>query len=223
MVFQDFQGIYAGSRLQIAYREGIERRLGTMVRRIFGTVITVDRILMVIGAVLTLPLWLLPLAGVFAFARILGWISDRQRVESIKRQGRWGLEKDFQRSDEPGTLIVYRKSHRVHPSRSECWWTPVDVESEFRDRPPARREVQPRVEGAPQAGAAAAEFDAWCYRTYLSPDLGTARMLAVTSGAKVAERLRRARPRAKVCYILSPILHAYPNLDALAENSHVTV
>jgi hypothetical protein len=56
----------------------------------------------------------------------------------------------------------------------------------------------------------------------LSPELGTARMLAVTSGAKVAERLKRAQPRATVCYIQSPILNAYSNLDALAENSRVT-
>jgi hypothetical protein len=202
-----------------------------MVRRIFGIPIAIDRILIAMGAILTLPVWLLPLAGVFAFARVLGWISDRQRVESIKRQGRWGSEKDFQRSDEPGTLIVYRKSHRVHPSCSECWWTPIDVESEYRSQHAARRS-QSHGSGASETGsgaletapaeAAAAEFDAWCYRTFLSPELGTARMLAVTSGAKVAERLKRAQPRATVCYIQSPILNAYSNLDALAENSRVT-
>jgi hypothetical protein len=194
-----------------------------MARRIFGTLITVDRALMVIGAVLTLPLWLLPLAGIFAFARLLGWISDRQRVDAVKRQGRWMTQLDFQQSSEPGTLIVYRKSHSNPPSRSECWWTPVDVESEFRNQHPGSRAQASRSGETTRGDTAAAEFDAWCYQTFLSPELGTARMLAVTSGAKLAERLRRARPRAKVCSIHSPILNAYPNLDALAQNARVTV
>ena len=223
MVFQDFQGICQGSQPQIALCDAFGRRLKSMARRIFGTLITVDRVLMVIGALLTLPLWLLPLAGVFAFARVLGWISDRERVDAIKRQGRWVLEKDFQGSDEPGTLIVFRKSHRNHPSRSECWWTPVDIESEYRELNPGCRAHVSRSAEARRSDAATAEFDAWCYQTFLSPELGTARMLAVTSGAKVAERLRRARPRAKVCFILSPTLNAYPNLDALAPNARVTV
>lgn len=223
MVFQDFQGNCMNARAQIVLRNAIGRRLRGMAPRIFRNLITVDRVLMVISAVLTLPLWLLPLAGVFAFARLLGWISDRQRVDAIKRQGRWMTERDFQQSEEPGTLIVYRKSHRNHPSRSECWWTPVDIESEYRDRNRSGRSDASRSAETTRLDAAAGEFDAWCYQTFLSPELGTARMLAVTSGVKVAERLNRARPRSHVCFVLSPILTAYPNMDARAENAQVTV
>jgi hypothetical protein len=144
-------------------------------------------------------------------------------VDAVKQQGRWMTQSDFQQSDEPGTLIVYRKSHRNHPSRSECWWTPLDIESEYCNHNPGTRAHVSRSVETTRGNAAAAEFDAWCYKTFLSPELGTARMLAVTSGAKVAERLRRARPRAKVCFILSPTLNAFPKLDAPAQNARVQV
>lgn len=104
-------------------------------------------------------------------------------------------------TQERGTLIVNRTA--VDSTKTNCWWTADDVLQLAPCPVPDDRKRQELQSSDPPE---VHEFDAWCYRKYISTETGTARLLLpVHNGAGMAELIQKKMPQMKIVLTSSAI------------------
>lgn len=142
--------------------------------------------------VLLLPFVGLGIGIIFIVGTVRGMWDRTRWLRNLRRQGRVKAASEILTMAGDGSLIIDRPGFNLSKG-THCWWTKENV-SELSPTPiPSDEE---RIELCKQkAEMIASEFDTWCWSQYLSPDTGSAILVApARHGEKVAAIICKHQP-----------------------------
>lgn len=127
----------------------------------------------------------------------------------LKSRGRLLSLQAFDSQSRSGTLIVNQPD--AGWGKLECWWTP-DLVLETCPAPmPTWEERREFMEGTDES-MPAHPFDEWCWWQYISPDTGTAILLATRRGDVIARRLQLRSPNLRIAQTCTFYAAVYDDL-----------
>jgi hypothetical protein len=144
--------------------------------------------------VLLLPFIALGNGIIFTNALISGLFHRARWLRDLRRNGRAAPEAEMLDTAASGTLIIDRPGFNF--KGTHCWWTNDNV---FDLSPVPIPTDDERIDLCKETKETTAhEFDAWCWKRYISRDTGSAILVTPPHhGEAVATRIREQQPGLK--------------------------
>ncbi len=162
--------------------------------------------------VLLLPFIALGIGVIFVNAIVSRRIKRIRWLRRLRKNGRVIPATSLLTNTTGGTLIVDRPGFNF--KATDCWWTKEDV-SELSPVPVPTDEE--RIDLCTETKQMTAhEFDVWCWQRYISPDSGSATLVAPPRhGEAMSTRIREHLPDLRCVTSWS----AVPAMESLAANA----